>query len=429
MESFTDQFCSLTPWDLSLLSLNYIQWGLLFSTPSFHLSADDMINCLKTSLSTTLSHFCPLAGRFLVEKKHDSMFVSINCCGEGIEFIHAIADNLAVSDVLAPLDDVPSFVSSFFPLNEAINYEGHFSPLLSVQVTELADGIFMACSFNHAAGDGVSFHNFLHTWAEICRTKGTEGRVTNECHPSHSRWFLEGVNTPIKLPFSHPDEFIGTYSPPPDLRERFFHLSSQSIAHLKSKANAEIKTEKEISSFQALCSLVWRSVTRARCIPADQKTRCNFAADNRARLQPPLPADYFGNAAVLIGASVTVGELLSNSLGWGARLLQQSIIAHTDERIRSALRDWLKAPVVHRLGNSDAHGVTIGSSPRFDLYGCDFGWGKAVALRSGSANKHEGKVSLYQGQEGRGSVDLEVCLPPAAMAALLADAEFIASVS
>ncbi|KAJ3700023.1 hypothetical protein LUZ61_003728 [Rhynchospora tenuis] len=71
----------------------------------------------------------------------------------------------------------------------------------------------------------------------------------------------------------------------------------------------------------------------------------------------------------------------------------------------------------------------MGSSPRFDMYGCDFGWGKALAARSGSANKFDGKISAYPGSERGGSIDLEVCLLPEYMSALERDEEFLAVVS
>ncbi|RVW40578.1 hypothetical protein CK203_081516 [Vitis vinifera] len=64
-----------TPWDLAMLSVNYIQKGLLFSKPP---DVDDpqnfmatLLDRLKDSLALTLDHFYPLAGR-LATKKEDS---------------------------------------------------------------------------------------------------------------------------------------------------------------------------------------------------------------------------------------------------------------------------------------------------------------------------------------------------------------------
>ncbi|VAH66143.1 unnamed protein product [Triticum turgidum subsp. durum] len=68
----------------------------------------------------------------------------------------------------------------------------------------------------------------------------------------------------------------------------------------------------------------------------------------------------------------------------------------------------------------------MGSSNRFPMYeGNDFGWGRPLAVRSGRANKFDGKMSAFPGRSGDDSVDIEVCLAPDTMAALLRDDEFM----
>ncbi|KAF0920818.1 hypothetical protein E2562_037291 [Oryza meyeriana var. granulata] len=89
---------------------------------------------------------------------------------------------------------------------------------------------------------------------------------------------------------------------------------------------------------------------------------------------------------------------------------------------------WTAKPMVHTLRYFDPSGMMIGSSPWLDMYGCDFGWGKAVAARSGKANKIDRKTSLYPGQEGEGSMDAKVVLTPKHMAALEHNDEFWATV-
>ncbi|RLM61697.1 hypothetical protein C2845_PM14G12660 [Panicum miliaceum] len=56
-------------------------------------------------------------------------------------------------------------------------------------------------------------------------------------------------------------------------------------------------------------------------------------------------------------------------------------------------------------------------SPRFDVYGCDFGWEKPLAVRIGSANKFDGNVWLFPGREGGGRFEVEVALAPEHVAA------------
>ncbi|KAJ0963123.1 hypothetical protein J5N97_028245 [Dioscorea zingiberensis] len=430
-----DQKCHLTPWDLAMFSPHYIQKGHLFANLPAALSIDMIVQNLKASLSAALHHFYPLAGRFATENELDDdgkvtgMFVFIDCNNEGAEFVHADAQLISVEDVLAPASDVPTFVRSLFPLDGAVNHDGHSIPLLAVQLTVLADGVFLGCSFNHAVGDGTSFWHFFNTWAEISRSDKSAHfhDVTLSRPPVHDRYFIDGAKPPLKLPFTDESEFIERYSPAP-LREKVFHFSSEVIAKLKEKANQELGTSK-ISSFQSLSALMWRCITRARRFPAEQVTSCRVAIQNRARLQPALSPDYFGNSIYSLRITATAGELLGNGFGWVAWVIHEGVVAHTDDAIRGMVRKWMDAPMVYKLSMFDEFSVVMGSSPRFDMYGCEFGWGKAVALRSGSGNKSDGKVSSYPGREGGGSVDLEVCLNPQSMAALEADPEFRKAVS
>ncbi|XP_021818218.1 uncharacterized acetyltransferase At3g50280-like [Prunus avium] len=120
----------LTPWDLRLIQVDYIQKGILF-----HKSAEtedsnvSLVQRLKDSLSRTLNIFYLLAGRLVVSENAEDITVSIS-----IKFQ---------------------------------NYEGVSKPLLSAKVTELVDGIFIGCSLNHVVADGTSFWHFFNTWAEI----------------------------------------------------------------------------------------------------------------------------------------------------------------------------------------------------------------------------------------------------------------------
>ena len=208
------------------------------------------------------------------------------------------------------------------------------------------------------------------------------------------------------------------------MRERIFHFSAESIAKLKAKANKESNIN-EISSFQSLYALVWRSITRVRQPHHDQRTTCKLAINNRTRMEPSLPKDYFGNSVYAVSTETTARELLENGLGWAAWKIHQAIAKYDHRVVRQLVEEWLRSPIVVRMDMLvDPYSVMMGSSPRFNMYGNEFGMGKALAVRSGYANKFDGKVTSYPGQEGGGSVDLEVCLSPDKMMALEADEEF-----
>lgn len=435
----SDQPIYLPPSDIAMLNVHYIQKGLLFAKPpeitdpiSFMSS---LLDNLKHSLSLTLVHFYPLSGRLATLRREDgdegSPFytVYINCKDSpGARFIYATLD-MTVSDILSPTY-VPVVVQSFFDHHMAIDHDGHTQSLLTIQVTEIEDGVFVGCSMNHCVGDGTSFWHFFNSFSEIFRafTSGKTDFDKISRVPDLERWFPGNHKGPINLPYRDASEFLDRFEAPV-LKERIFHFSAESLATLKARANRESETSK-ISSFQSLSALVWRSVTRARNFPEQLVTGCRLAANNRHRIDPPLSPDYLGNSITPLRTSATVGELLGNGLGWAAWRLHLAVVNHTSERLMAGYENWMKTPAIYKLGETfDPFSVMLGSSPRFDKYGNEFGMGKALALRSGYANKFDGKVTGYPGRDGGGSIDLEICLPPATMAAIELDPEFMAAVT
>ncbi|ERM93426.1 hypothetical protein AMTR_s04066p00009030 [Amborella trichopoda] len=337
----------LTPWDLAMLSVHYIQKGVLLGQAPTSLSS--VLDGLKVSLADCLAHFVPLAGRLAT---HTDGSIYIHCNDAGAAFIHAKATHLTVDDIVAS-PYVTDDVKSFFALDGVIGHDGHKLPLLAVQVsgisvcafasaillhaiqhvwtlkficighplfanngllnheqvTELSDGLFIGCSMNHAVGVGSSFWHFFNSWAEISRGDGNSLKISRP--PVLEPWFLRDRHIAMHLS----EDTLERYSPPP-LPERFFHFSTRSIALLKHKANMHIDEDvsSKISSLQSLTALMWRAVTRAHGLPTTQTTKCGQAVGNRSRLSPPLSPDYFGNSIQGIVASATVGELLSQDL-------------------------------------------------------------------------------------------------------------------
>ncbi|EXC17274.1 BAHD acyltransferase DCR [Morus notabilis] len=354
-----------------MLSGHYIQKGLLFAKPPQATKEDGngfmeaLLGRLKNSLSKVLVHFYPLAGRLKTIKGENphSILVYVDCNDSpGAKFIYATLD-MTLSDIISQTY-VPPVVQSFFDHHKAVNHDGHSMSLLSVQVTELVDGVFIGCSMNHC--------------------------------------------------LAH------------ELKERIFHFSAESIVKLKAKANAECNVVNQISSLQSLAALVWRCITRARNIPSDQLTSCKLFANDRSRLDPPVSDNYFGNMLHKLTAFTTAGELLEHDLGWAASKVHKAVANFNNKKVHEWLDEWLRSPYVYPIGRFfDPNCVMMGSSPKFNKYASEFGMGKAVALCSGYASKFDGKVCSYPGREGGGSIDLEICLLPDRMCAFESDKEFI----
>lgn len=461
--------------DLPMLSCHYIQKGCLFTEPP--VSIHELVSALKVSLSETLTHFPPLAGRLATDMEGH---VHIACNDEGVDFIVADGSHFNVDELMAGDEangDLPGTFKGFFTLDRTVSYQGHFRPILAVQVTELADGVFIGFAVNHAVCDGTSFWNFFNSFAEVCRGVKVLSRV-----PDFTRDSILISPAVLRLPEGGPTVTFGDAP----VRERIIRFSRESILKLKNRVNnnsnklvtnyyynkdddnsniindeygginvAELmgkmsndtwrsntkppnhhdsnhKTTRinynnnnEISSFQSLCALLWRAVTRARNLPPTKTTTFRMAVNCRHRLEPKLSPTYFGNAIQSIPTFATADDVLNNDIAWCARELNKNVTAHDQNTVRKYVESWERDPRCFPLGNFDGAMLTMGSSPRFPMYENDLGWGKPVAVRSGRANKFDGKISAFPSRFGDGSVELEVVLAPETMEGILADEEFM----
>ncbi|KAI3809123.1 hypothetical protein L1987_25092 [Smallanthus sonchifolius] len=448
--------------DLPMLSCHYIQKGNLFLQPPIAIS--DLLILLREGLSNVLTSFPPLAGGLVTDADG---YVYITCNDAGAQFVHANASHITVNDIVSPIH-VPEFVKSFFAFEGMVSYDGHFNPILAVQVTELDDGVFIGFSVNHAVVDGTSLWNFINSFAEVCR--GVKLVTRQPCFSRESVLISPAV---LKVPAGGPKVTFDEHAP---LAERVFRFGRDSILKLKEMTNnkkrlncygngevnavevmgkqsndpIKISDEKvtalignwirnavvtrtqpgvEISSFQSLCALLWRAVTRARKFENSKTTTFRMAVNCRHRLEPKLETFYFGNAIQSIPTYATAGDVLSHDIRWCAEQLNKNVLAHDDKMVRRFVYNWEQDPRCFPLGNFDGAMLTMGSSPRFPMFDNDFGWGKPVAVRSGRANKFDGKISAFPGREGGGSVDLEVVLSPETMTELELDPEFMQYVS
>ncbi|PVH31890.1 hypothetical protein PAHAL_9G253000 [Panicum hallii] len=403
----------LTTWDLSLLSADYIQKGLLFAPPPF--STARLVDHLQAALADALAAYHPVAGRLATDQHRDDagrvvgFSVSVDCAGQGVEILEAVAEGVAIADVLPPDADVPRVVQSFFPLDDGVNYDGHECPLFVVQVTELADGVFVGFVYNHALSDGTAFWDFISAWAETARATAARGAPVRALVAR--RWRGGAGRAPLRRPV-------------------WADREAYSAAAAATRADAALLGGVSGGAQGAGAAGAPGSRGRGRGGRGDEEVVFRASTNNRARLRPPLPAEYFGNAINAVSTeAVRASELLARGHGWAAAAVGRAVAAHGDAGIRARAAAWAAEPGLSAFRLFDPNGMFVSSSPRFDMYGCDFGWGKALAARSGKGNKYDGKVSLFPGREGGGGIDAEVVLAPEHMAALELDEEFWAAVS
>ncbi|XAR53636.1 Shikimate O-hydroxycinnamoyltransferase [Bertholletia excelsa] len=414
--------CQLVTFDLPYIAFYYNQKLLIYKGGQAEF--EDIVEKLKDGLGVVLEEFHQLAGK--LGQDEDGVFkVEYDDDMDGVEVVAAVAEGISTADLV--VEEGTGKLKELVPYNGILNLEGLHRPLLAVQITKLRDGLAMGCAFNHAILDGTSTWHFMSSWAEICN-----GAQSVSVPPFLER--TKARNTRMKLDLSLPPapersassngDVNGSVGPV--LREKVFKFSESTIDKIKSSVNTgQSDGSKPFSTFQALSTHVWRAVMRARDLKPEDVTVFTVFADCRKRLEPPMPDNYFGNLIQAVFTGTAAGLLLANPPEFGAAMIQKAIAMHDSKVIDARNKEWESNPKVFQFKDAGVNCVAVGSSPRFKVYEVDFGFGKPESVRSGSNNRFDGMVYLYQGKSGGRSIDLEITLEASAMEKLEKDKEFL----
>lgn len=138
-----------------------------------------------------------------------------------------------------------------------------------------------------------------------------------------------------------------------------------------------------------------------------------------------MPKEYFGNAIFLVTLTATAADLVKKGIGWVALQINKKVTNQNNEEVKKWYENWIEKPeVVKKEGKLERNGIGVSSSPRFNMYGNDFGWGKPVAIRSGISHKYKPMFTFFAGADD-GDMDIEACLFPETLIAMGNDEEFM----
>jgi shikimate O-hydroxycinnamoyltransferase len=366
---------------------------------------------VKGSLARALAAFYPLAGRLGLD---GTGRVQVDCTGEGAVFVTARSD-YALDDLMREFVPCREMRDLLVPPTPAPNPP---CALLFVQVTYLrCGGVVLALSMHHSACDARGAAHFLETWASIAR--GDDATTENAPVPpcfDYGRLLAARPGPARAVLYDHPE-----YKPEPepvdadavaaaasdDYASAIIVMTKAQVAALKARCPGA-------STFRAVVALVWQCVCLARALPPEAETRLYSMIDMRARLDPPLPPGYFGNAVVRTSVSATAGEVTSNPVGHAARRAL-AVTSQGDDYARS-LVDYLEgvdAMNLPRSGISRAHLRAI-SWVGMSLYKADFGWGAPVFMGP-ALMYYSGFVYVMNAAGKEGALALVLSLEPESM--------------
>ncbi|OEL23967.1 hypothetical protein BAE44_0015011 [Dichanthelium oligosanthes] len=388
-----------------------------------------LVRSLKSSLSSVLAVFRPLAGKLAHRASTGDVVVDCSpaAVSPGVKFVEA--------EYAGTIDDMRRLAVGDEHHTEALMLLGPEldagrlpAPLLAVQVTRPANGggraVVVGVSIHHAVADGHSVWQFMGAWSAVSRSpQAASGLVAptfdREVIPypkseEVARKILRTVAPALPVARS-PSSYT-----PPDQRRTSFLLRADDIKSVKQRILKQSKAigeqmDTHPSTYIAVSSLVWTSIVRAKSLDPAADAYFMVPADLRRRLGPPVDERYFGNCLAPCFARAAVRDLRDD----GAGLARAA--AAIGDAVRAQLRDplggadrWLE----HFLAVPEERFTHTGSSNRFMAYETDFGWGAPSRVELVSLFTRE--LVLLLGAED-GGVQVTVALDHAHMAGFAAN--------
>ncbi|GMN65927.1 hypothetical protein TIFTF001_035004 [Ficus carica] len=391
---------------------------------------DSILPRLKHSLSLTLLHFLPLAGNITWPPTSPK---------PGIEY--AESDGVSLTVAVSNADfrrlsgtDVFCEAAEYSPLVPKLSASNDQVAVLAIQVTVFPNhGFSIGVTNHHSVFDGKSLILFVKSWALICRSLGSGHRsdghdqstiflqLPPELKPVYDRDYIKD-SADLGTIFSNqwrnidgPDNRslvpweVKKIQPAGSVRGTF-QMPRQKIEKLKQLVRVEKMANKDpiihVSTFSLTYAYMLACLVKAEEVK-DDKILFVFTMDLRSRLEPPIPTTYFGNC---IAGKVTVVEREA-LLGKEGLVVALSAISEAIKGLEkgplNGAENWVT--VIDKLKASTIRAYSVASSPRFEVYSTDFGWGRPKKVDFISIDK-TGAISLSENRNGDGGVEIGLVL-------------------
>ncbi|CAN0896228.1 Acyltransferase Pun1 [Linum grandiflorum] len=392
-----------------LVSPVYIPLLFFYRQEPFHPNSTtdipDKTHVLKTSLSSVLTKYYPLAGTIATDS------LTVDCNDRGVLFLQARMSTKLSEFLEAPTDEA---IREFFP-DDLCYKDTTLSSPLTVQVTEFdCGGLALALCWSHMIVDMSSLCSFVNCWAALA-----VGRT-------------EILDTPLEFVF-------GTLYPPVNLQEpmviasppmkcitKRLVFSGTSIAKLKSMVSNKVNNPTRVEVVLALLYGSAVSAARACSVRALKPTILSQAVNLRGRLASQ------AQSATSVGNFVSAFSMAPTSLDFDPNHLPQLV-----ELMRKTKTEYFESCAMEFGGREEfckfiaetfkeVRGVGEGmdvyiasSWCGYPLYDSDFGFGKPVWMTSaGSVVKD---VIVLMDSRNRDGIEALVCLEEHEMAAFERD--------
>ncbi|KAL1059648.1 hypothetical protein V6Z11_1Z020300 [Gossypium hirsutum] len=228
---------------------------------------------------------------------------------------------------------------------------------------------------HHAVLDGQTTTMFIKSWAYICKQGNDENSpLPPELTPVFDRSVLKG---PDGLDMLYLNQWLASSWSDSDTSKKSLKIMTsaggggaasdlvRATERVLSKLSDSAK-EVHLSTFVLSFAYVATCMMKARR-DGDRKVAFAFTADCRPRLNPPVSQNYFGNCnRPKIEVAKARDFLDENGFVFA--------VQKTSGMVKALTERWVLEGMEKMLSYSSI--ISVAGSPRFGVYGIDFGWGK-----------------------------------------------------
>ncbi|AEE77592.1 anthocyanin 5-aromatic acyltransferase-like protein [Arabidopsis thaliana] len=405
----------LTYFDLGWLKLHPVDRVLFYHVPE--LTRSSLISKLKSSLSATLLHYLPLAGRLVWDSIKTKPSIVYSPDDKDAVYLTVAESNGDLSHLSG---DEPRPATEFHSLVPELPVSDESARVLAVQVTFFPNqGFSLGVTAHHAVLDGKTTAMFLKAWAHNCKQE--QEALPHDLVPSLdriivqdptgletkllNRWISASNNKPsLKL---FPSKIIGS-----DILRVTYRLTREDIKKLRERVETESHAKQlRLSTFVITYAYVITCMVKMRGGDPTRFVCVGFASDFRSRLNPPLPPTFFGNCIVGSGDfDVKAEPILEEGEGKGFITAVETLTGWVNGLCPENIEKNMLLPFeAFKRMEPGRQMISVAGSTRLGIYGSDFGWGKPVKVEIVTIDK-DASVSLSESGDGSGGVEVGVCL-------------------
>lgn len=411
--------------------------------------SEEIVSVLRNAVSKTLEALPILKGT--VNEVTDGFGYQEGCLG--IRAPYYTADQILSVQDLRKTYDIRKLRAEHFPSNgvDAALVTPDLSrdppPAMLIQANLIEGGLLLVFAIHHTIMDEQGLFNVIRVLSAYCSGSDGAGLVGSDWTDRSQLMEGEGPGKLEAYPEYRlrPEESLGKppvyISDEPTVGTAVLFFSDSSLEKLKKAASKTDEVSREtngsvivngtesinstheiskswISTNDALCGLLWKSITTARVPtlvhhPPSTLSHFNMAVSGRSILSPPISPNYVGNVTVISKAYLPLSMLLplppSSPNGTEAdetlqvektrpeplplpslaSTIRKSIANITSPIIKDIIASLRSVPNLQRLAPSGytSHGTNIGCSswarqPYYDLQ-----WGPVVGGERGKCER------------------------------------------